>query len=119
VKAALGGIEGTASAERGARDAADALERAQAELDAFYEFADVLEPAARRRATALTEKRDEAREHLDRLGGLRAVRTVTASADWDDLTLDERRALIRATVSRAVVHPGRGPERVTVELFGE
>ena len=35
--------------------------------------------------------------------------------DWDVLTLDERRDLIRAVVDRAVVVPGRGDSRVTVE----
>jgi hypothetical protein len=40
--------------------------------------------------------------------------TLTAD-DWDILTLDERRDLIRAVVDRAVVVPGRGDGRVTVE----
>ncbi len=30
-----------------------------------------------------------------------------------------RRTLIRTTVDRAIVGPGRGAERITVELFGE
>jgi hypothetical protein len=120
VKAALADVEGRASAEQGAREAAEALERAQAELDALIELLDPLEPAAARRLAAATEKRDEARDHLDHLGGLRSTVTVSAADDWDRLTLAERRALVRATVSRAVVAPGgRGPERVTVELLGE
>ena len=39
-------------------------------------------------------------------------------ADWDLLNLDERRALIRVVVDRAVVRPGRGPDRITVEPRG-
>jgi len=39
---------------------------------------------------------------------------VNASTDWDRLTLDEQRALIRATVDQAVVVPGRSPERITI-----
>jgi hypothetical protein len=39
--------------------------------------------------------------------------------DWDSLSFDGRRDLIRATVARAIVAPGRGPDRVTVERVGE
>ena len=46
--------------------------------------------------------------------------TVNASTDWERLTLDEQRALIRATVASAVVAPsGRGAGRITVRLIGE
>jgi hypothetical protein len=44
--------------------------------------------------------------------GLRV--TVNADADWERLTLDERRALIRATVARAMVRPGRGAGRIEI-----
>jgi DNA invertase Pin-like site-specific DNA recombinase len=119
VRAALRDAEGRASAEHNARDAEIALERAQAELDALIAILDPLEPAARQRLATATRNRDQAREHAERLGGQRAAVTVNASTDWDRLTLDERRALIRATVDRVVVGPGRGAERVTVQLFGE
>jgi Resolvase, N terminal domain len=119
VKEALADVEGRASAEQNVREAAEALERAQAELDAFYEFADVSEPAAARRCAALTEKRDAAQEHLDQLGGLRSAVTINAADDWDRLSLAAQRELIRATVARAAIRPGRGSGRVTVELSGE
>jgi DNA invertase Pin-like site-specific DNA recombinase len=119
VKEALADVEGRASAEQNVREAAEALERAQADLDAFYEFADVSEPAAARRCVALTEKRDAAQEHLDQLGGLRSAVTINAADDWDRLSLAARRELIRATVAGAVVSPGRGSDRVSVELVGE
>jgi hypothetical protein len=78
---------------------------------------DPLEPAARRRLAAATERRDKARETADRLGGAGGAVVVTG---WDDrLTHAERRALIRATVDRVDVAPGRGAKRVTVHLFGE
>ena len=35
--------------------------------------------------------------------------------DWDVLTLDERRDLIRATIATARVAPGNSPDRVTIE----
>ena len=34
--------------------------------------------------------------------------------DWDRLTMDERRDLIRAVIECVEVHPGRGAERLTV-----
>jgi DNA invertase Pin-like site-specific DNA recombinase len=40
--------------------------------------------------------------------------SVSVQGNWDDLSLAGKRALIRATVSCALVRPGRGPERVSV-----
>jgi DNA invertase Pin-like site-specific DNA recombinase len=119
VRAALRDAEGRASAQHNARDAEIALERAQAELDALIAILDPLEPAARQRLATATETRDQAREHAERLGGNRAAVTVNASTDWDRLSLDGRRALIRAVVDRVEIGPGRGGERVTVQLVGE
>lgn len=117
VTSALADAEGRAAAEDTARQASGQLDTAQAELDALIDMLDPLEPAARRRLAAATEHRDEAREKADRLRGPGGAVVVTG---WDDrLTLDERRALIRATVERVTVAPGRGLGRVTVELFGE
>jgi len=56
---------------------------------------------------------------VDGLGGAPAAVTVNAAADCERLSLDARRALIRATVGRVAVAPGRGIGRVTVKLFGE
>lgn len=117
VRAALADAEGRAQAEDSARQAVADLERAQSELDALIEILDPLEPAARKRLVAATERRDEARAAVDRLGDSAGAVVVRG---WDDrLTLDERRALIRAVVERVDVAPGRGPDRVTVHLLGE
>jgi hypothetical protein len=121
VREALADVEGRASAEQGAREAAQAVERAEADLQAaFRAFAGMeSEPGARERLAELRGVRDSAQEHLDQLGGLRAAVAINAADDWERLTLDERRALIRATVERATVAPGRGADRVSVELFGQ
>jgi DNA invertase Pin-like site-specific DNA recombinase len=121
VRRALEGMEGRASADRDARDADAALEHAQAELDAAIRAFAALqdEPVALQRLTELREVRDEAREHAGRLRGLRSALVVSASTDWELLTVAERRALIRAVVARVLVAPGRGAGRVTVELVGE
>jgi site-specific DNA recombinase len=121
VKNAIGDVEGRASAATNVRQAVISLEQAQAELDAairvLTSYAD--ETAAVERLAELRQVRDDAQAHVDRLGGASAAVTINASADWDRLTLDERRALIRATVESVMVAPGRGAGRVTVQLVGE
>jgi DNA invertase Pin-like site-specific DNA recombinase len=119
VKAALADAEGRASAEQGAQRAAHTLERAQSQLDALIGLLDPLEPAARKRLEAATAKRDHARDEVERLGGTRASLTLNAARDWDRLSLDARRGLIRAVIDRVDVAPGRGADRVTVKLVGE
>jgi site-specific DNA recombinase len=121
VRVALSDAEGRASAESSAREAERALERAQDDLDAairvLADFGD--EAATRDRLGELRAARDAAQDRLDQLGGRRAAVTVSAAADWDRLSLDARRALIRAVIARVTVAPGRGVDRVGVELVGE
>lgn len=117
-------VEGRASVEADARQAAADLERAQQELDvalrAFTASGVQDESSAVERLAELRQAREDAEDHLGRLGGLRSVVTINAADDWDRLSLDARRALIRATVERVVVAPGgRGARRITVEPFGE
>jgi DNA invertase Pin-like site-specific DNA recombinase len=119
VKEAIGDEEGRASLETNAAAAEDAVERAQANLDALIEMLDPLEPAARRRLREATEQRDQARERAQRLGGQTGRKVIRGARDWDRLSLEGRRALIRATVERVDVHPGRGLDRIDVDLFGE
>jgi DNA invertase Pin-like site-specific DNA recombinase len=122
VRDALRNVEGRASVEANAAKAEQALDRTQAELDAAIRAFTGLEdePAARERLAELREARDVAQERVEQLGDRRTIVTISADRDWDRLTLDERRDLIRATVARAIVAPGgRGAGRVTVELVGE
>ena len=52
--------------------------------------------------------------------GQQAALVINGADDWDRLSFDARRALIRATVEcAAVTKHGRGAERVRVKLFGE
>ncbi|MHB8242994.1 MAG: recombinase family protein [Solirubrobacteraceae bacterium] len=119
VRAALADTQGHASAETNVREAEQALQAAQSALDAALRTFDGFdEPAARQRLLELREERDTAQAHLDQLGGTRPALTINGAEDWDRLTLAERRALIRAIVAQAVVRPGRGPDRVGVELVG-
>lgn len=120
VRAALADIEGRASAAANVRDAENELDSAEQALRAavqtFTGFEDVAE--TRERLIQLRQARDDAQERLDRLGGVGIALSVNASADWERLTLDEKRSLIRATVERASVAPGRGgADRIAVDLF--
>jgi site-specific DNA recombinase len=122
VREALVGMHGSATVADGAAEAEQELGRAEQELDAavraFTGLDDV--DAARDRLLELREARDRARDRLAELGAatVPAV-TVTASGDWDRLTIDEQRTLIRAVVDEARVAPGRGRDRITVKLHGK
>ncbi len=128
---ALRDVEGRASIQATVRDAELALTRADealsAAIEAFTGFEDVAD--TRRRLTELREQRDEAQAVLDQLGDAGVTLSINAADDWDRLTVDERRDIIRATVKVASVVPvgrkGSRPtveqsrQRITVELFGE
>lgn len=113
----LAGMRGTATISDGVADAERDLAAAEQELDAAVEAFTGLEDvgSARARLTALRETRDQVRDRLDDLSATVLPAVALSADDWDDLTLGERRDLIRAVVDRAVVVPGRGPDRITVE----
>ena len=120
VQELLAGIEGRASVESGVSEAADELARCQEALDkGIRTLAGVEdEDAARERLQELRAARDQAQERHSELLAASAPAITVSAGDWDLLTQDERRALIRAVVERAVVSPGRGPDRITVEPRG-
>jgi site-specific DNA recombinase len=121
VRARLADVTGRASAASNAQDAELRLEQSQEAFDAAIRAFDGFdEPSARDRLLQLREVRDEAQARVDKLGGAPVTITVNAATDWDLLTLDERRGLIRATVERATVaRGGRGADRITLKLLGE
>jgi site-specific DNA recombinase len=118
VRAALADVRGRASVEAHVQDAEDRLQRAQDTLSAAIEaFDGWTEPEAVAKLAELRVERDDAEAHLRQLGNTRTAVTIDGAADWEKLSVEERRALIRATVERAVINEGRGAERVAVELF--
>jgi site-specific DNA recombinase len=122
VQELLAGIEGRASVEGGVGEAAEELARRQEALDKAIRTFEGLEDeqAARGRLQELRVARDQARERHDELLAASAPAiNVSASGDWNLLTAEERRALIKAVVERAVVSPGRGAHRITVEPRGQ
>jgi hypothetical protein len=118
VKARTADVEGQASRETRAREAEAELQRAQDALDnAIKTLADYAnEPATKGTLDSLRAKRDAAEERLERFGGRDRARRIT-TANWEDLSLEGRRELIRATIKQATVTPGKGRERIAVELF--
>jgi site-specific DNA recombinase len=118
VRAALADVQGRASVEGHARDAEDRLQKAQETLNAAIKaFDGWTEPEAIAKLAELRAQRDEAEAHVRQLPDTTPAVTIDGAADWEKLSVEERRALIRATVKRAVINEGRGPERVAVELF--
>jgi site-specific DNA recombinase len=122
VRDVLDGMRGTANLDDGIAEAERTLDASENELDAAVRAFDGLEDVAatRERLTELRDKRDRARERLAELqdAAVPAV-AISASGDWDRLTIDEQRALIRAVLDRADVRPGRGPDRISFKLRGE
>jgi len=117
VQELLAGIEGRASVEGGVHDAADDLARRQDALDAAIRAFAVLEDeqAARERLQELRAERDAARELHDDLLAASAPAITVSAGDWDELSFDGRRDLIRAVIEQAVVSPGRGPDRIRID----
>lgn len=117
VKELLADMRGTASGGTGVAEAAAELERCQQALDAaITAFADLMaEPAAIERLRLLRDARDQARDRHEELLANATATTIAVSVnDWDELTLDEQRALVKATIESVVIEPGRGPERIRI-----
>jgi DNA invertase Pin-like site-specific DNA recombinase len=121
VQALLADVRGTANLESGVEQAERELSARQDELDAAIRTLAPVgdERAAQERLAELRQARDEARERLADLAEAAPPAVTVTAGDWDLLTPDERRALIRAVVERADVAPGRGPDRITVRPRSE
>ncbi len=122
VQQLLADVHGSASLDNGIADAVRELSRCEDGLDvavrAFAGLDDVR--AVNERLLSLRDARDAAQERADELHAAIAPSvTVGAANDWDLLTLEERRALIRAVVQEATVAPGRGRDRITVKPRGQ
>lgn len=118
------GMAGTASVDTA--DAERDFEEAQAALEAAVAAFDGIDPAlANRRLRELQDARDAAHDLLRDLRSAAGAAVRVTADDWSALTLDERRALVRAVVERAKVAPTNGDrsvravDRVTVLPRGE
>ncbi len=115
VRARLADVEGRAEQGKAHEDAARRLAAAQQALEGAVRAFDGLGDmeAARERLQQLRADVDEAQDRVDQLGRGAGVLTINADRDWDKLTVEEQRGLIRAVVASATVAPGRGEERIT------
>jgi site-specific DNA recombinase len=132
VRVELANVQGRASAQRNIWDAEAKLANANAALAGAIEALSGFEnvPATRSRLEQLRQDVETAEAHFEQVGGPRSTVTIDGNADWEKLLPDEKRALIRALVSRATVTPGAGKrergvavgtynsaDRIAVELF--
>lgn len=117
VKCLLAGVRGTAAVADESAAVERELDERERELDAAVRAFSGLDDVevARERLLELRDARDATRA---RLAELRAAAgptlTISATEDWDLLTLDEQRALVRAVIERVDVAPGRGASRLAV-----
>ncbi len=123
VRTALTDVKGRASAEANVRnvmqerdDAAMRLDRAVRAFDGIGDVTSVREQLAKIRGEL-----DDAQARVDRLGDVPQADAlvIDGAKDWDRLSVDGRRALIRRFVEQATVAPGRGADRIAVKLFAE
>ncbi len=118
VKNALAGLTGKASSASGVGEAKAAFELAQKRYEGVLDaFADHIgEPKAVETLDRLRDARDQAKERYDEaLQADESLSVAVTVGDWDELSPEGRRDLIKATIARAVVHPGRGAERIEIE----
>jgi Resolvase, N terminal domain len=117
VKLAIAGIRETAHSEVDLDAAKAEVERAEQAFAAAVEILDPTEAVEVKRLRALRETRDAARaSYADARERLDATGLVVSVEDWDDLSREGQRDLIRAVVERVSVKPGRHPDRLSVEL---
>lgn len=115
---ALKEVEGKAGGDTKAAESR--VERANAAFEKFVEAWSEDDDVAsvRSRKETLRAELEEAEDALER-ARLQASFTFKPGLNWDELTLDERRDLVRSVVGRAEVMPGKGRERVVVTLAPE
>jgi DNA invertase Pin-like site-specific DNA recombinase len=114
-RAAIRDIKGRADGQANRRQAEADLAAAESALEAAVSAFDGLDlQATKDKLAQLRGAVDDTRDRLDRLGPADIAIRVNGAEEWDQMTPDEQRALIRATIKTAVVGPGRGAERIMI-----
>lgn len=105
------------AAERAYQQAEDALSAIVALLDGLGDLS-----ATQKKLADLKARREDAFEHWQSLRAVRGTAGVRAS-NWDDLTVGERRALIRSRIKSVIVTRGASgshtPDRISIKPFTE
>lgn len=120
----LRGAKGRASTAAQFAACAEQLKAAQTKLDAYLALVDPLEPAAAQRIADLTAERDKAQAAADRVGVGAQQGIEMDAANWDNLSLNGRRRLVRLALARVLVAPGGSGgawsgDRLSFEPLGE
>lgn len=112
--------EGQASARAEYREALEQRDTAAGRYETLVELL-----TGRENVAATRDKLDKAEAEckawqavVDELSPLGTTKRISL-ADWDSLTLEERRIGIRTTIAAIYVHPGRGTGRIEVKRFGQ
>jgi len=113
--------KGTADAARAAREAQQELAAAESDREGYAQVfggrGDL--DSAKDRLRELDEAVAAAQARVDQLGdGATMTMTLSGGRLWDEGTLDEKRALIRARITEITVAPGRGDKRIKVKTVG-
>jgi site-specific DNA recombinase len=115
-RAAIADIHGKADGQASRRQAEADLASAQGALEAAVSAFDGLGDlqATKDKLAALGAEVDAARECLDQLEDADVAIRLNGAEEWDKLTRDEHRELIRLSIRSAFVGPGKGPGRITI-----
>jgi len=115
-RAAIKDIQGRADGQANRRQAEADLASAESALEAAVSAFDGLGDlqATKDKLAELRDAVDEARERLGRLGAADVAIRANGAEEWDQMSAEEQRELIRATIKTAVVGAGRGAERITI-----
>jgi DNA invertase Pin-like site-specific DNA recombinase len=113
-------LRARASADDHYRHAVTERDEWQAKVDKLGRMYDQLsEQVLVEQMAEAAAERDRWQDELDRLEPARASVSLQLATDWEKLTLDERRGLIKATLASVTVDPGRGVERLSFQPLGE
>jgi DNA invertase Pin-like site-specific DNA recombinase len=115
VRRLLDGIEGLATAQADLDRTAQEADAAERTYRAAVEALDPTEPAEVERLATFREARETARERYEHArSDANATSIAITAGDWDKLTLDEQRDLIRAVIERVEITRGQGAERISI-----
>ena len=124
VRMSLSELYGRASNDAQVKAAKDELEAAQDAVSAAVEAFDGIDARmVNRKLKSLQESLDAAQHAYDQITTTHASMVeIDPEADWDSLTLDEQRAILKATVERIDVAKAaedcKGTDRITLTLYG-
>lgn len=123
VKRRLADAQGRWSSDERLAQAEAGVAEKERKLNAAVEAFDGMDDvsAIRAKLLAMRAEYEAARERLQELRVAFGTTALASLADWNDMTLAEQRAVLRAVIKRITVMPGRGTpqQRITIETFEE